>query len=82
MYFVDIVEKNFSYHIRCKWMKWLYLESLSTTTSIQFVALNFGRPSMKSMDITSHAPLGTDRGASNLGYLDMLGLACWHVKQA
>jgi hypothetical protein len=47
--------------------KWAYLEYLSTITKIALAELDRGRPSMKSIEITSHVAVGTGMGWSSPG---------------
>jgi len=61
--------------------KWLYLESLSTTTSIASYPLDLGKPTMKSMETSSQIAWGIDKGWSNpLGAAE-LALQRWHISQ-
>jgi hypothetical protein len=48
-------------------MKWLNLLNLSTTTMIQLACPDVGKPSMKSIEITSQEFAGTGKGESNPG---------------
>jgi hypothetical protein len=49
-------------------MKYEYLVSLSTTTKIEFLVANLGKPSTKSMDINVHARVGMGSGSKRPGY--------------
>jgi len=56
MEFKDLLKVQLSYTTGKGWdnaKKWAYLLSLSTTTKIVSFLLDFGKPSIKSMDISS-----------------------------
>jgi hypothetical protein len=50
-----------------KAIKWKYFVNLSTTTSITLLFSDFGRPSMKSMEMKVHAKSRIGSGASSPG---------------
>jgi len=53
----------------------------SMITRMQLEPCDDGNPSIKSMDITDQALLGTGNGCNNLGSLEWSGLACWQTAQ-
>jgi hypothetical protein len=46
-------------------MKWAYLKNLSTTTKIELNPLDFGKPFMKSIEMSCQAPAGMGSGCNN-----------------
>jgi hypothetical protein len=60
-------------------MKWPYLENLSTTTKMQFIILDGGKPSMNSIVIVCHECSGTGKGTNKPVYLTRSNLDCWQA---
>jgi len=50
-------------------MKWAYLLNLSTTTKMMFFPLELGKPSTKSILMSTKGAWGMGRGWSRLGVL-------------
>jgi hypothetical protein len=64
-------------------MKWVILVSLSTITQIEsfFLAIR-GKPTMKSILISSHFHMGIDNGWSTPAYFKWLAFIRWQVSHS
>jgi len=65
-----------------KGRKCAYLLNLSTTIKMESLPLDFGRPSMKSMEMSSQIALGMGRGCNKPAGGDKSGLFLWQTAQA
>lgn len=61
--------------------KWAYLLSLSTTTIMALTLWDLGKPSMKSMEISSHMRSGISRGCNSPTGLRHFVLFFWQMIQ-
>jgi hypothetical protein len=66
-----------------KWVlerdKCAYLDNLSTTTKIVLKPSDFGRPSIKSIEMSFKTPCATGKGRNNPAGCTLSDLACWQM---